>query len=168
MFVKKIAVLCAFALSFVFAPAAFAWQQVCMHLPFWQTGFAANFHVVYNFPEESGRIPYYYYDDELRRDNWLPPSVGENKNIAAQGQITSGNISVGRSQCVGIRPYIGPGIPFFVYVQTSVFTGYDICSTHSSNPNRWYHQQSRPYSKIWFKATGLAGNPRCEYWKESN
>ena len=164
---KKITAAVVLTLSLTFTPAAVAWDEVCMKLPIWHTWFAADFYVVYDFPAiPGGRLPYYYYDTGRKSNYWLPPGVGDEKSLVAKGRIKSDNIAAGGSKCVSLAP-VAQGKPFFVYVQTRVFTGYDLCSTHSSNPEKWYHQTNRPYRQLWYKSTGVAGAPKCEYTHEA-
>ena len=134
--------------------------RFAMKLPIWHTWFAADFYVVYDFPATpGGRLPYYYYDTDKNSNYWIPPASAMTSPWSPRGRIKSANIAAGGSKCVSLAP-VAEGKPFFVYVQTRVFTGYDVCSTHSSNPEKWYYQTNRPYRQLWYKSTGAAGAPQ--------
>ena len=168
---KILAVAAAFAaamsLLLLPAPAAFAWNEVCVKLPFGQAAYVGRFHVVHGFPDRpDGRLPGYYRDPE-EGARQLPGGVADDFSRQAAGRITSKNISAGFHTCVPLRD-LRLRTPFFVYVQTALFTNHALCATHSSNSKKYYQQQHRPFLKIWFKAVGEFDAPKCEYWKESN
>ena len=155
-------------LSLPLAPAALAWNEVCVKLPFWRAAYVGKFHVVHGFPDEpDGRLPGFYYDSDRGVYSGLPHDFADDFDRQADGRITSAGISAGFHRCVSIRD-LPLRTPFLVYVETTFASAYALCATHSSNPKKYYLRQGRPFLKIWFEATGPDGNPRCDYWKESN
>ena len=165
MLKKILTVAAALAMSLVSAPAAVAWDEVCMELPFWRVSYRGQFHVVHGFTD--GRMPGHYHS-ERGTVAGLPWELGvDNYRGVADGRISSEWFTAGFSRCVSIR-HLPEGTAFFVYVESHLIASFDLCSTHSSNRERYYTQRRRPYSRIWYQGTGQAGSARCDYWKESH
>ena len=162
---KKIAVLAfAVAAALPAAPAG-AWEQVCMKLPLWKAWISGNFHVVYDFSTHLGKLPLSYQEPgasrmsipgELRGDTRVPP---------ARGHVGSSTIHVNQTRCANISE-IPQGKPFFIYFSPHLGTP-ALCETHSSNPDKWYHQTNRPYRTLNYESTGTTLHTKCRFTHES-
>ena len=157
----------ALAATASFAPSAGAWDQVCVHMPFWESGYSGDFVVVHGFPTAHGRIPNSYYNRETRSYWKLPDGLGAWHGVRADGAIESGRLTAGFSQCVSIR-HLRNGEPFFVFVQPDLGHSAALCAAGSSSPGKWQVQKRGPFRKIWWRATGGAAHPNCDYWKEGD
>ena len=185
-FFRKIAAV-VFAVAALFAPvhSAAAWDEVCMRLPLWKTGFAAHFHVVHGFDGDVPGLPYAVWaDEEVEENYWeggnvIPPLRDElinrrdllNYQKTASDQVQSGAIRVNQTRCVNISGMYD-GEPFFVLANIHGKAGknYVYCEIHPSAAavNPWYNQTDRPYRKINFEARGSVSSPKCEFTHESN
>ena len=176
-----------FIFAALFAPVhpAAAWDEVCMRLPLWKTGFAAHFHVVHAFNGEQPGLPIAVWrivqsPDDHEWGEYVIPSIQRNiinggdlfnSDKLAYGQIQSPDIRVNQTRCVNITG-LRPNEPFFVLLNVHGKSGryYLYCDIHPSAAavNPWYNQTDRPYRKINFEARGVVGNPKCEFTHESN
>ena len=163
---KKIAVLAFAAAAMLPAAPAGAWDQVCMKLPLWKAWISGNFHVVYDFPTYLGKIP-----DSYRvwapggGHEVIPRALGGDSRLLAEGHIGSSTIHVNQTRCVDISKIL-QGKPFFIYFSPHLGTA-TLCETHSSNPDKWYHQTNRPYRTLNYESTGTTGHARCRFTHES-
>ena len=164
---KKAAVLTFAVAAMLPAAPAGAWEQICMKLPLWKTWYAANFHVVHSFHTNRGNdIPNSYYVPERRASMKLPDELGGTYNSRADGHIKSPDIIVTQTRCVDITE-IPDGEPFFVYIHPHAGNA-ALCETHRSNPNKWNHQQNRPYRTLHYESWGGAAHAKCKFTRESN
>ena len=180
-FAKKFAAIAVAVAALVvpFRPAA-GWDEVCVKLPLWKTGFAAHFHVIHGFDAEPPGLPgavWDVYDDgEYQSGGHVIPSIAENlinrrdllnNSKTAPAQVQSGTIRANQTKCVSIRSFY-EGERFFVLVNVHGRAGkkYVYCELHRSARDPWYQQTSRPYSKMVYHAWGVVGNPKCEYAEE--
>ena len=168
---KKITVLAFAAAAMLPAAPAGAWDQVCMKLPLWKTWFSANFHIVYDFSTASGRrypTPTVCGRQKTGRRGAIDHPQGRwegTGDISANGRIDSPSIHVNQTKCADISE-IPEGRPFIVYIHPH--SGHPaLCETHRSNPDKWYHQQTRPYRTLNYESTGVAGRPTCKFARES-
>ena len=179
-FILKTIAAIALLFGTLLAPNASAWDELCVDF----TGgihSSGKFYVVYGFPE--GELPTSYFDEDGRMGflpDWTHPlgsGYADSTSVRpfAVGRVKSEEARVGTVECVSMER-IRAGEPFFAYVEylTSLVGesrrpvySRARCSTHSSNPNWWYHQQERPYRKIMFK-TDISSEAECTYWRETN
>ena len=164
---KKIAVLAFAAAAMLPAAPAGAWDQVCMKLPLWKAWFSSNFHIAYDFPTASGKIPGSYYTKKTGRRGAidLPKGLNGSRDISANGRIDSPSVHINQTKCADISE-IPQGKPFIVYIHPHSGNP-AVCETHHSNPDKWYYQTNRPYRTLNYETTGVAGRPKCRYTHES-
>ena len=165
---KKIAILAFAAAAMLPAAPAGAWDQVCIKLPLWKTGFTGNGRVVYDFPTASGEIPGSYYPKKggaQLRPLSLPNDLKGSADVIAQGEVRTPTIHVNQTKCVNISR-IPQGKPFIVYFYPD-FGKAVLCETHRSNPDKWNHQQNRPYRTLNYESTGTSLNAKCKFTRES-
>ena len=169
---KKIAAILTFAVAALMpvAPAA-AWDEVCVHFPLWKTAFAGDFAVVYDYDFRGTGLPSHFPSRRYSPSGGnlpitTPHHLINYKSKPATVATISGTFGAGKTRCVTIGK-IRNGQDFTVFVRTTLGTVAH-CSTHSSNPNKWYTQQQRPFRKIWWQSWGVVGSPTCQYWRETN
>ena len=152
--------------------AANAWDEVCVKLPLWKTWFSAKFAVVHDFDQSAdGSLPAKHPLSPGSRPHDFSDVIPNSTDTDAKSAVYSGKIAVNQSRCVDISG-IPNGEPFFVFVlvdSASISSSSGVvCETHPSNPNRFYNQQNRPYSKMWFESWGPVWGPKCKFTNESN
>ena len=167
------------------APPALAWESACAEFQFPKVWFDGKFQVLYGFermPPEEG--PHY----NGRRWETKPVRESQYHRLAGWGATSgyrvtpgevargatgwSGTMRTGNKRCVSLAD-VRPGEKFVFYMVPGVGAGARdqdgiFCGTHSSNPDPYYHQQDRPYRKIWWRVWGTIDNPRCEFHQETN
>ena len=147
-----------------------AWDEVCVHFPLWKTWFSGKFIVVSGFDSENDSLPA-KFGPNLNRPRDFSDLIDNTTDDTARGAVYSSKMVVNQSRCVSIRD-VDVDERFFVFIladSASISSSVGVvCETHSSNPNRFYHQTNRPYRKIWFESWGAVWSPKCKYTHESN
>lgn len=172
--------ICAFALaaSFSAAPAAVAWDKVCVRLPLGKAWLVPQLHIISHFPAWDTRrnvqldhLPgvangetHVNHEAGSRYDYDLPDGLGGDRGVRASGPfMETGGILAGQSKCLDISGF-PDGTAFFAYVSTAFASA--LCETHSSNRFRYYLQTDRPYREMWYEAWGAEWSPNCEFTHE--
>ena len=161
------------------APPAAAWESACAEFQFPKVWFDGKFRVLYGFddiPPTHGVVdgrhklipdpPYNRLTGRATRadDYHLPPG-----HIARGAGAWSGTMRTGNKRCVSLAE-VRPGEKFVVYMLPGTMpeSAGVFCGTHPDNPDRYYHQQDRPFTRIWWRVWGTTDRPRCEFYHETN
>ena len=155
------------------APAA-AWDEVCLHFRGGaKTWFIGQLNVIHGFDADRGMPTTYPHPTgklDIRGNPKrfrAPFAESSDDSNPADARLLSREVGAGASVCTSIAG-LPEGTPFIAYMNTYNQAKRVLCSTHPSNPNKWYLQTNRPYRQIWFHTWGAAWSPRCVYSNESN
>ena len=182
--------LAAFVAAILLAPvrSAVAWDWACVTLPFGM-GYAGNFWVIHDFPEENGLLPgiinnpsinQAYHHSEPNEPVYVRSALHDKNNAdlknafnhakIATGAEKSGHLTVTRTECVNIEA-IAAGQPFFLvfWVDDKEY-GSNLAYCYpvgDFQELKWQRQRKSGPSTLFFQATGSVFNPTCAFWKEA-